>query len=168
MISVKKGIWIKNLICASLNHESRWSSLNRSILNYQNILITWVMDLLWRSTGRGLHWTCTNWSNSLKWTPPIMWDRSKTRCTACTAGCSLATDTTNVLRTDRGERGRGAAAAGGLIIMIAVGRGDIAMAKPAHRNDCYGPFINIQFMQYLAQMKIHQVYGIQTDYYCTL
>ena len=95
-----------------------------------------------------------------------MWDRSKTRCTACTAGCSLATlrQTRRMYYgTDRGERGRGAAAAGGLIIMIAVGRGDIAIAKHASKNDVNGHFINIQPQQYFAPIQSHYVKSVQTD-----
>ena len=79
-----------------------------------------------------------------------MWDRSKTRL-ALYGGvqssdrhdeCITAYGAADGQRQAR--RGRGAATAGGLIIMIAVGRCNVAIAEQANRNDVYRPFINIQ------------------------
>ena len=71
--------------------------------------------------------------------------------------------------TDRGERGRGAAAAGGLIIMIAVGRGDIAIAKHASKNDVNDVSLTFNLSNILHQFKaimlrVSRLIG----YYCTL
>ena len=70
-----------------------------------------------------------------------------------------ATDTHNECITGRTEASEAGARRqrGGLIIMIAVGRGDIAIAKHSSKNDVNGHFINIQPRQYFAQIQSHYV-----------